>query len=92
VSLERCALAVVFDSSAQPDGDVSPSEDEWASEASVPYFMTFRQGETLLVQYQLEAATAEELRVLVEQAHDEFRKDFPQISLFDAVTVLYSKS
>jgi hypothetical protein len=56
------------------------------------YFMTFKQGERLLVKYGLEAATVDELRTLVEQAHNEFRKDFPNISLFDGVTVLYDKS
>jgi hypothetical protein len=56
------------------------------------YFMTFKQGDRLLVKYALEPIKADELRVLVEQAHDEFRRDFPDISLFDGVTVLYDKS
>jgi hypothetical protein len=44
------------------------------------------------VKYGLEAASTDELMALVEKAHGQFRKEFPDISLFDGVTVLYDRS
>ena len=38
------------------------------------------------------AAGADELKALIEQAHDQSRKDFPDTALFDGVTVHYDKS
>jgi hypothetical protein len=37
------------------------------------------------------AATDDEVTAIPHQALDEFRKEFPNISLFDGVTVVYEK-
>ena len=56
------------------------------------YYITFKQRGNVLAKYEYEAAGADELKALIEQAHDQFRKDFPDTSLFDGVTVHYDKS
>jgi hypothetical protein len=56
------------------------------------YCITFKQRGQLLVKYKVEsAATDAEVTAIPHQALDEFRKEFPSISLFDGVTVVYEK-
>jgi hypothetical protein len=56
------------------------------------YCITFKQRGSVLAKYEYEAVGADELKSLIAQAHDQFRKDFPDTSLFDGVTVHYDKS
>ena len=56
------------------------------------YCITFKQRGSVLAKYEYEAAGADGLKALIEQAHDQFRKDFADTSLFDGVTVHYDKS
>jgi hypothetical protein len=53
------------------------------------YYITFRQKGQLLVKYKVDSA--DEVTAIPHQALDEFRKEFPSISLFDGVTVVYEK-
>jgi hypothetical protein len=56
------------------------------------YLVTFMLRGKVLVKYGVDSATDDELKSLPEEAHEEFRKEFPDISLFDGVTVFYDKS
>jgi hypothetical protein len=56
------------------------------------YYITFKQKGQLLVKYKVDsAASDDEVTAIPHQALDEFRKEFPSISLFDGVTVVYEK-
>jgi hypothetical protein len=51
--------------------------------------ITFQQKGSTLAQYEYAIEKPEEFRTKIDAAHDRFRKEFPDIMLFDGVNVIY---